>query len=675
MATKWIARIRTALRSRGAAAFLIASLVVGVAVGLGAALLVTLIDLVRDLVEPVREGKSSWAGLGRWAALLVLPVGLMVSYLVNRRWGPGVESGGVTETMVGVSLHGGYLPTRTIGAKIAATAATLGTGGSAGREGPVVQIGATIGSSLARYTHFGEDQIRSLVAAGAGAGIGASFNAPIAGMLFAMEVILGNFAIRHLNAVVVASVAAAVTTRSIVGQENILSGPAHQLGEPAELLLYAVLGLLAVGFGILFLRILDNVEGREWPARFPQWIRPLFFAVVVGLLIAAEPELLGTGQDFVGGLLDLDLESDRFWWGALFLIAGAKALAAASTRAGGGSGGQFMPSLFIGSAVGAGFALLVAEFGFSDIDPGAFAVVGMAATFAAVARAPLTSIIIVFELTQDYGLVLPLMLATSLATVLADRLHPATGYTLPLVKRGIHLPRTEDIDLLDTVTVGEVMSSVGPPLETTMTTAEANRIFTESGHHGIPVARGGRLEGLLTRSDLARAGGPSEDQLVADVMTLKPITVFPGMPVSAALARMAALDVGRLPVVADDDPSEFVGMFRRESVVRAYHHALGGSTDRSLYRARQRVRTQPGAAFFELPVPPHSAVHGRRVREFHWPEEATLVSVRRGDRVIVPHGETRLETGDTITAFGSGDARVELAHLLEPVHEDEEPVS
>ncbi len=674
MAVSWTARIRTAFRSRGAAAFLVASLVVGVAVGLGAALLVTLIDLVRDLIEPVREGDASRASFGRWAALLVLPVGLMVSYLVNRRWGPGVESGGVTETMVGVSLHGGYLPTRTIGAKIAATAATLGTGGSAGREGPVVQIGATIGSSLARYTHFGEDQIRSLVAAGAGAGIGASFNAPIAGMLFAMEVILGNFAIRHLNAVVVASVAAAVTTRSIVGQENILSGPAHQLGEPAELLLYAVLGLLAVGFGILFLRVLDGVEGREWPARFPAWTRPLFFAVVVGLLIAAEPELLGTGQEFVGGLLELDLESDRVWW-LLLLIAAAKTLAAASTRAGGGSGGQFMPSLFIGSAVGASFALLVAQIGFSDIDPGAFAVVGMAATFAAVARAPLTSIIIVFELTQDYGLVLPLMLATSLATVLADRLHPATGYTLPLVKRGIHLPRTEDIDLLDTVTVGEVMSSVGPPLETTMTTAEASRIFIESGHHGIPVAADGRLEGLLTRSDVARAGGPSEDELVGDIMTRKPITVFPGMPVSAALARMAALDVGRLPVVADDDPREFVGMFRRESVVRAYHHALGSSTARSLYRERHRVRTQPGAAFFELPVPPDSAVHGRRVREFHWPEEATLVSVRRGDRVIVPHGETRLEAGDTITAFGSGEARVELAHLLEPVHDDEGPVS
>ena len=672
MAATWAGRLRNFLRARGAAAFLIASLVVGVLVGLGAALLVTLIEFVGDVVEPLREGRSGWSGIGRWAALIVLPVGLMVSYLINRRWGPGVESGGVTETMVGLSLHGGYLPTRTIGAKIAATAATLGTGGSAGREGPVVQIGATIGSSLARHTHFGEDQIRSLVAAGAGAGIGAAFNAPIAGMLFAMEVILGNFAIRHLNAVVVASVAAAVTTRSLVGEERILSGPAHQLDAPEELVLYAVLGLLAVAFGVLFLHVLNRVEGREWSTRFPAWTRPLFYAVVVGLLIAVEPELLGTGQDFVAELLRLGAGADKVWW-VLLLIAAGKCLAAASTRAGGGAGGTFMPSLFIGAAVGGGFAVLVAPaWGFSEIDPGAFAVVGMAATFAAVARAPLTSIIFVFELTQDYGLVLPLMLAASLATVIADRVHPATGYTLPLVKRGVHLPRTEDIDLLDTVTVGEVMNWPGTTLEPDMTTQEAADLLDESHHHGVPVATGDRLEGILTLSDIAKSGGPSDERTVREVMTAKPITVFPEMPVSAALARMAALDIGRLPVVADDDPSRFVGMFRRASVVRAYHHALGGSTARSLYRERHRIRTQPGASFFELSIPTMSAAHRARVRELQWPEEATLVSIRRGERVIVPHGDTRLEAGDTITAFGTGDARVEFAHLLEAVHSEDE---
>jgi CIC family chloride channel protein len=670
MAPTWATRIRSMLRSRGAAAFLVAALAVGVLVGVAAALLVMAIDLIREFPDFIRDGGP---GLGRWTALAALPIGLGASYLIARRWGPGVESGGVTETMVGLSLYGGYLPTRTIGAKIAATAVTLGTGGSAGREGPVVQIGATIGSSLARYTRFGEDQIRSLVAAGAGAGIGASFNAPIAGMLFAMEIILGNFAIRHLNAVVVASVAAAVTTRSIVGEERILTGPAHRLGSPAELVLYAALGLLAVGFAILFLRVLDRVEGREWPAKLPPWTRPLFFAVVVGLTVAVEPELFGTGQDFVGSLLRLAPGSERAW-GVLLLIAAGKTLAAASTRAGGGSGGTFMPSLFIGAAAGGGFALLVEPaWGFSQIDPGAFAVVGMAATFAAFARAPLTAIIIVFELTRDYGLVLPLMLAASLATVIADRLHPATGYTLPLVKRNVFLPRAEDIDLLDTVTVGEVMNWPGTRLPPDMTTAAATEVLELSHHHGVPVVDGERLVGILTLSDIARGGGPSDITKVAEVMPPKPITVFPSMPVSSALARMAALDVGRLPVVADDDPTQFVGMFRRPSVVRAYGHALGGTAARSMYRERHRVRSHPGASFFEIPIPAGSPAHGAHVRDLQWPEEATLVSVRRNERVIVPHGDTRLETGDVITGFGAGEARIEFAHLLEPRRAGREP--
>jgi CIC family chloride channel protein len=234
----------------------------------------------------------------------------------------------------------------------------------------------------------------------------------------------------------------------------------------------------------------------------------------------------------------------------------------------------------------------------------------------------------------------------------------------------VHLPRTEDIDLLDTVTVGEVMNWPGTMVDTGMSTLEAEGVLNARRHHGVPVVDDGRLVGVLTLSDITRDGGASAHRRVGEAMTPRPITAFPGMPVSAALARMAALDVGRLPVVADDDPNRFVGMFRRASVVRAYKHALGGTTARSLYRERYRIRTRPGATFFEMPIPPESAAASVKVRELTWPAEATLVSVRRGDRVIVPHGDTRLEAGDVITGFGSGDARVAVAELLEPRHTD-----
>ena len=654
--------IRRLFATRGAGSFLAAALVVGVFVGLAAAALVILVGELRRFTE----GRiDDW---GRWWLLVSVPLGLVASWAIARRFGHEVESGGVTETMTGLSIHGGYLSTQSIPAKIAATAVTLGMGGSGGREGPAVMIGGAIGSSLARNTRFGEDQIRSLIAAGAGAGIGASFAAPIAGMLFAMEVLLGNFAIRHLNAVVVASVAAAVTTQRIVGEERLLTAPIHEVGDPRELLLYVMVGLLAVAAALLFLAILDRAaRSRSLVKAMPGWVRPLTAGVLVAIVGLIEPDTLGSGQEFVAGLVRLASDTDRSWLLLLALAVG-KMVTNALTRSGGGSGGTFMPSLFIGACLGGAIAIVIGPaWGFSTLDPGAFAVVGMAATFSALARAPLTAILIVFEITGDYDLVLPLMLATSIATLLAERLHPESVYTAPLKRRGIHLLRREDIDLLDTVTVGEVMKWPGTLLRRDMTTADVDAVLTAERHHGLPVVDdGGHLVGIVTVSDIARRGGPSDDLTVDEVMTADPITVVPTMPVSVALARMAALGFGRLPVVAADDPRRFVGMFRRESVVRAYHHALGATTDRHLYRERLRLRTQPGAVFYELPIPAQSAVHAKRVKELDWPDGATLVSVRRGDRVIIPHGDTILASGDTITAFGTGDSRVELAFLLEP---------
>ncbi|MGI9610687.1 MAG: chloride channel protein, partial [Acidimicrobiia bacterium] len=372
-------------------------------------------------------------------------------------------------------------------------------------------------------------------------------------------------------------------------------------------------------------------------------------------------------------LVRLTPENSQLWYG-LIGLAMLKMATNSLTRSGGGSAGTFMPSLFIGASVGSALAILVQPiWGFSTLDPGAFAVVGMAATFAAVARAPLTAILIVFEITGDYGLVLPLMLATALATFLTDRIHPDNSYVLPLRRSGVRLIGREDIDLLDTVTVGQVMRWQGDLVGPNDTIVDAESKMTAEHHHGLPVVDDGRLVGILTLTDIARRGSPSDGKTVKEVMTESPITVFPSMPVSAALARMAALGFGRLPVVDDDDPQQFVGMFRRESVVNAYHLALGGATDRHLYRDRVQQRTQPGASFFEVSVPPQSISDGARIRDIVWPEGATLVSIRRGDRVIIPHGDTVLRGSDTVTAFGTGDSRVDLATALEnPPDPDEE---
>jgi len=655
-------RIRTTLSKRGTASFLFASVVLGLLAGIAAALLVW-------LTEFVRSGSISfadWSQWGIWVVVVTVPFGMTASWLIDRKWGPGISGGGITETIVGLGIHGGYLPTGKVIPKIVATALTLGTGGSGGREGPIAYIGASIGSSLARYTRFDHDRIRSLVAAGAGAGIGASFNAPIAGMMFAMEVILRSFAIRHLNAVVIASVAAAVTAHLLVGEEAILTSPAHSLGSPVELILYAGLAVIAVVFGVLYLRTLDVTAASSLPSRLPRWTRPVLFGLSVALIGVVWPDSLGTSQDFLSGLLRLEGSGGYFWW-VLALVAIAKIATSALTRAGGGSAGTFMASLVIGGSVGAAFAIIVQQTLGTDLDTGAFAVVGMAATFATIARAPLTSVIIVFELTGNYELVLPLMLGAALSTYMGERLHPESAYTLPLARKGIKLPKSEDIDLLDTVLVEAVMLPHDGGLHRWNTLADAAEFFDETSHHGAPVLDDtDRLVGIITLSDIRRAGGPSMTGTVADAMTNDVITITPDAPVATALARMSSLGVGRVPVVDPNDSNKVVGMFRRISVVRAYEQALSMSKGKELYRERSRIRSQPGADFFDMAIQEDTALANRDVAHIPWPEDVVLVSVQRGTSVLVPHGDTTLRIGDQITVFGTPEACDEILTIPMP---------
>jgi CIC family chloride channel protein len=326
-----------------------------------------------------------------------------------------------------------------------------------------------------------------------------------------------------------------------------------------------------------------------------------------------------------------------------------------------------MPSLFTGAAVGTGFALLMEPvWGISTLNSGAFAVVGMAAMFAVVGRAPLTAILLVFEVTgaRDYQLILPLMLTATLATFLAERFHPDSVYSMALKTMGISIRRTGEVDVLDTIDVGAVMSPpaliVGPNHDL----AELERRLHEHQSHGAPVVENGRLVGIVTISDIARSRTVGKGGTAGEAMTLRPATVTPTTRVSRALERMAALGVGRLPVVAEDHPDLLVGMFRREDAVRAYHEALTTTTDVELHRARLAQRTSAGAGYYDFRVPPGSIADGRTIREVSWPEGSTLVSIRRERDVIVPRGDTVLLRGDLVTAFGTPTSKERVVERL-----------
>ena len=631
---------------------------VGIGAGLGAVLLIKAIAGVGRVAEELRDTVS----LGRASVFLVLPVGIWLAWRITAWFAPEVSGHGIPQIIAALAIRGGHIRARVMGLKTVATALTIGSGGSAGREGSIAQIGSSIGSWVARLAQLNENDVRVLVAAGAGAGISATFNAPIAGMFFAMEVILREFSSRHIHTIVVASVAGAVTSRSLIGEELTFVVPAYRLDDPRQLLLFGVLGVVTVAAAWFYLVSLDWFEVR--PGQLPPWLRPLLLASVVATIGMFRPEILGAGQDFVGEVLRGAI--DYAWW-TLALLALLKAVATAATLGGKGSGGIFMPSLFIGATTGFGFALLVDPiWNISTINPGAFALVGMAATFSAVARAPLTSILIVFEITGDYGLVLPLMVAAAISTILAGRVRPESAYTAPLARMGIHPVSGGVTDLLDTVLVENVVRRTLVSVAPTDTLGEVQATMQHNRLQGVPVAVDGTLLGIVAASDVMRAGGPSDQVTAADIMTPNPATVTLRTPVSEALERMAALGVGRLPVVDESDATRLIAMFRREDVVTAYHQALGATARARTHIDQLRARTDSNARFFELAIAAGSLADGRPISEIPWPEGCVIVSVHRGSRLLVPNGSTVIRAGDAIPAFGSDEALHRLVERLAP---------
>ena len=651
--------LRRFFGSGGVPALMVLGGVVGVVAGLGAVVLILAIEGVAAGVAAV----ASDPGIDRLGMFVVIPVALWLSWQLTVRFAPEVAGHGVPHILEAITVRGGLLRPRVAPLKVVATGITIGAGGSAGREGAIAQIGAATGSWIARRTGLGENDVAALVAAGAGAGISATFNAPIAGMFFALEVILRSFSVRHLQAVLVASVAGAVVSHRLLGEELTFRVFPYDLAEPRELVLYVVLGFATAGAAWVFLRLLD------WWDPGPRWLSGAVRPVAAGLAVATVglwwPEVLGTGQEFIGRVLRDEVAAA--WW--LFgLLALTKAVATSATLGGKGSGGIFMPSLFKGATVGSGFARLVAPiWTASTLNPGAFGLVGMAATFAGVARAPLTSVLIVFEVTGDYGLVLPLMIATSISTYVAARLHPDSAYTAPLAKKGIHPTRTGDVDVLDTITVGEVTGGTPVVVTPELTLEQLETILVEHRLHGAPVVdEDGRLVGVVTVTDILRAGGPSPEVAVRDAMTPDPATVSTDTPVSEALERMASLGVGRLPVVDPRNPDRLVAVFRREDAVYAYHQALSASARLRHPRYRAQVPTGSDAEFFEFEIPNGSPAAGRKISEFAWPEGCLLVSVHRGERVLIARGDLRLQAGDAVTAFGGPGVRRRVLERVRP---------
>ena len=613
-----------------------------------------------------------------WQVVVVPTLGGLVVGLLVWRHAPEVSGGGVIATMEALAIHRGRIRRRSIVPGVAATSIALGTGASGGREGPIVLFGGAVGSLVAQSMRLDEDRTRSLVAAGVAAGIAASFNAPIGGMLFAIELLLGGLRrAGALQTIVVAAVVSSVTARQLVGPGLPLFQPARsaRLGDATELLLYALLGLLALLVAAGFRHgeeIAMRVFGRV-RTRVGVPITVAIGGLVVGLTALLVPEVLGEGADLpnvagasrepIRAMLDGTLGSGWSVAFTLLVLLVAKLFASVVSIGAGSAVGTLAPSLFTGAALGGAVGAVAVEV-LGVRSASGFALVGMAAVFAAVVRAPLTAIILVFELTGDYELVLPLMLAVGIASFGADRLGWRSIYVEGLRRRGVTLERPDDVDVLQLVAVREVMTAAESPNATvradTPVSVLRTRFTDESLHGTIVIDVDGLLVGVVARSDLDREAGARPDATAADIATRRPASAVPDEPVFRAVQRMANLDVGRLPVI-EPATGRVIGVFRRADVVRAYDRGIERTVADRMSRDAGRLRDVTGLEAVRLVVAAGSVVDGACVRGVRWPERTILTGVQRGTAAIVPTGDTALTADDLIVALtGDPDALRDL---------------
>jgi chloride channel protein, CIC family len=654
------------------------ALLVGIAAGLGAIVFRWLINQVHRL---------SFEGLGEALPFLGDCVVILAPALGGLIVGPLIfffareaKGHGVPEVMEAVALRGGRIRPRVAVVKSLASSITIGSGGSVGREGPIVQIGSALGSTLGQMLRMSDERIRNLVACGAAAGVAATFNAPIAGAIFALEVILGEFSIGYFSTVVISSVTASVVGRIAFGDVPAFLVPAYQLVSPWELALYTILGVLAAVFGVAFTRILYLVEDLFSTLRaVPEYLRtPVGGAIlgVAGLVFLRANELWGLGVPgdpvaFFGVGYDA-MEWALLGRGTVLLLlslAALKILTTSLTIGAGGSGGVFAPSLFIGAMSGGAFGQAAhALFPAVTAPPGAYALVGMAAVFAGAARAPMTAVLILFEMTDDYRIILPLMLATVISTLVAETISKESIYTLKLSRRGVRLERGRDIDVMQGVLVGEAMTTEVDTVPADMNLPELELAFAETHHHGLPVLdEQGDLFGIVTLQDLSRAReqGSFGKCKVRDITTQPVVTAFPDEPMWVALKRLGTRDVGRLPVVDRQNPSRLVGLIRRSDIVRAYRVGIDRRLELQERADKLRLGRLTGTKFVEILVGPGSPHAGKQVRELDLPEECLLTTARRGSKVILIHGDTRLREGDRIVALADAACAQELQWLFE----------
>ena len=555
--------------------FAFMALIVGLAGGLAAVGFHYLIDFLH---EEVFGRLAEWADdLGPFKYMPGIVIGgLLVGPLVTRA-ASEARGHGVPEVMEAVNRRGGRIRTRVASVKAVASALTISSGGSAGREGPIVQIGSALGSTLARSFRMSDRRRSTFVAAGAAAGIAAIFNAPLAGVFFALEVILRSFTARGFSTVVISAVAANAVWRVLVGDESVLSAEVHKLMHPTELLLYAFLGVVAAIVAVGFVRLLYLVEDQFDALPVLADLRPAIGAVTVGILGAISIDLLGSGLRGIDKAL-----AGEFAFRFLLLLLLGKMLATALTLGSGGSGGIFSPSLFIGALLGSAYGEIVNQlFPDSTAPAGAYAVVGMAAVFAAAAQAPMSSIFIVFEMTNDFGLIMPLMAACAAATVAYTAIKKDSIYEVKLRRKdALGFQTLGDDQLMSQVSLVGAAEAKYAATQKTASLRQAIEIMKRGREEMLLVVSADRaLQGVAHLKDAETKLEEAPDAKVSEILREDHPVAHPGATLEEGMQMLENGNTDVLPVLDWND--RVLGVANRVSIVKAHDNAAASNSEDS----------------------------------------------------------------------------------------------
>ncbi len=621
-------------------------------------------DVLSDLISPVM------------VSILVPALGIAAVAAFVKRFAPEAKGHGVPEVMAAVATRNGLIRMRVVIIKALASAFSIASGAAVGREGPIVQIGSAFGSTMGQLFQVSQRRMKTFIGCGTAAGIAATFNAPIAGAIFASEVVLGDFSAAAVGPVIISSVFATVISRGVYGNFPAFIPPVYELNSPYEIIFYAVLGIITGAAGLLFIRALYFSEDVFDGLSLPVSVKGLIGGLVMGGFAVFIPQVMGVGYESMDQIL-----ADEMPFVLAGVLLAGKMIATSVSLGAGASGGVFAPSLFMGAMLGGLTGSLFHSL-YPDVAaaPGAYALVGMAAMVAATTHAPVTAILIIFELTSEYTIILPLMVSSIVAMVISSRFTDGNIYTLKLKRRGLDIESGTELNILNRLEISSLMTD---SVHTLPEDSNVNELLERmSGSDDLilyVVNSDGILTGLITQGMMRRFIWRLEDfpanAGVNDIARQQYPSAMPDTPIPVVLKAMLEHDMMGIPVV--DEHNRLLGQVMRKDILFEYQELINqtqvtqqlASNLKFARRSRSDIiEVIPGYEIAEIEIP--SRFVGLTIQEFNRISRGQinilLVQKRDSNGVTsqIPRTGMVIRAEHRLIVFGEHSSIAELTQLI-----------